>query len=124
MTRKSGKHLRTTHENTAQLFRPYQVSSAVYAMISTTGDQTSDHKLQRRNSTTEPQSISHTSDARFSGHGNSVHNIIPLLKKKKKKKKKKKRKKKCRSISLPALEVIIITWMHISNPLGNMWLWR
>ena len=39
-TRKSGEHLRTTYGNTGQLFRPYQVSSAVYTAISTTADKT------------------------------------------------------------------------------------
>ena len=45
MTRKSGDHLRTTNGNIAELFRLYLVSSAVYTMISTTGDRTSDHRL-------------------------------------------------------------------------------
>ena len=49
VSRKSGEHFRTTYGNTGQLFRPYLVSSAVYTVISTTG------------------------------HGNSTHNIIPLL---------------------------------------------
>ena len=46
MTRKSAEHLRTIYGNTGQLFRPYEVSSAVYTVISTTGDRTSDHRLQ------------------------------------------------------------------------------
>ena len=50
------------------------VSSAVYTVISPTGDQTSNHRMQSRNSTTEPS-------IHISGHGNSTHNIIPLLKK-------------------------------------------
>ena len=54
MTRKSGEHLHTTYRNTGQLFRPYLVSSAVYTMISPTGDRTSDHRMQSWNSTTEP----------------------------------------------------------------------
>ena len=54
ITRKSGEHLRLTYGNTRQLFRPYYVSSAVYTVISITGNQTSDHKLQSRNSTTGP----------------------------------------------------------------------
>ena len=59
MTRKSSEHLCMTYGNTGQLFRLYKVSSAVYTIISTTGDQI----------------------ARFSGHGNSIRYIIPLLKK-------------------------------------------
>ena len=39
MTRKSSKHLCTTHGNTGQLFRPYQVLSAACTVI-TTGDRT------------------------------------------------------------------------------------
>ena len=35
MSRKSGKHLRTTYGTTGKLFRPYKVSSAVYIVIST-----------------------------------------------------------------------------------------
>ena len=35
MTRKSGENLCTTYGNTEQLFRPYEVSSAVYTVIST-----------------------------------------------------------------------------------------
>ena len=81
----------------------------MYTVISTTGDRNSDHRRQSRNSTTELQFISHTSDAKltrihcwrdlirskqlssvsvcrakvlagFSGHGNSIHNIISQLK--------------------------------------------
>ena len=47
----------------------------MYTVISTTGDQTSDHRLQSQNSTTEPQSVSHTSDAKLTSQGNSIHNI-------------------------------------------------
>ena len=54
MIRKSGEHLRTTYGNTGQLFQPYQVLSAVYTAISTTWNQTSDHRLQSWNSITEP----------------------------------------------------------------------
>ena len=43
----------TMHVTYGQLFQPYQVSLAVYTMISTTGDQTSDHRMQSWNSTTE-----------------------------------------------------------------------
>ena len=42
-------NLSNTHGNARELFRPYWVSSAVYTMISTTGDRTSDHVLQSRN---------------------------------------------------------------------------
>ena len=45
-------------------------------------------------------------------HVNSIQNIIPLLKKEKK------------YIYIIALEVIIITRMRISNPLGKTWPWR
>ena len=55
MTRKSGEHLRTIYGNTGQLFWPYWISLAVYTVISTTGDRTSDHRLQCRISTTEPR---------------------------------------------------------------------
>ena len=52
--------IKTTNRNTGQLFRPYYVSSAVHTTISTTGDQTSDHRLQSRNSTTDsPVHITH-----------------------------------------------------------------
>ena len=54
MTKKSGEHLRMTYGNTGQLFCSYEVSSAVYSVISTTGDRTSDRRLKSRNSTTEP----------------------------------------------------------------------
>ena len=54
MTRKSAEHLRTIYWNTGLLFRPYLVSSAGYTVISTIGDRTCDHRLQCRNSTTEP----------------------------------------------------------------------
>ena len=54
LNRKSAEHLRTILGDTGQLFRPYKVSSAVNTVISTTGDRTSDHRLQCRNSTTEP----------------------------------------------------------------------
>ena len=33
--------------NTDQLFRPYEVSSAVYTVISTTGDQTNNHSMHK-----------------------------------------------------------------------------
>ena len=46
MTRKSSEHLRTTYGNTGRLFRSYLVSSAMYTVISTTGDRTSDHRLK------------------------------------------------------------------------------
>ena len=60
MARKFGKHLRTTYRTTGQLFQPYLVSSAVYTMISTTGDWTSNHRMQSPNSTTElPVHIAH-----------------------------------------------------------------
>ena len=49
MTKKSGKHLRMTYGNTGQLFWPYYVSLAVYTMISTIGDRTSDHKWHQIN---------------------------------------------------------------------------
>ena len=39
MTRKSGEHLRTTYGNNWPLFRPYQISSVVYTVISTAGDE-------------------------------------------------------------------------------------
>ena len=42
MTRKSAEHLCTIYENTGQQFQPYKVSSAVYTVISTAGDRTSD----------------------------------------------------------------------------------
>ena len=48
----------------------------------------------------------------FSSKCNSIYNIIPLLKKKK------------MFIYSLALEVIIITRMRISNPLGKTWPWR
>ena len=49
-----------THRNTGQLFQPYLVSSAVYTVISTTGDRTRDHRLQCQNSTTDrPVHITH-----------------------------------------------------------------
>ena len=41
-----------TYRTTGQLFWPFIGSSAVYIMISTTGDRTSDHRMQSRNSTT------------------------------------------------------------------------
>ena len=53
MTRKSGKLLRPVYGTAGQLFQPYKVSSAVYTVISPTGNQTSDHRKQSRNSTTE-----------------------------------------------------------------------
>ena len=40
--------------DTGQLFRPCYVSSVVYTLISTTEDRTHDHRIQSRNSTTEP----------------------------------------------------------------------
>ena len=113
MTRKSGgEHLRITYRNTGQLFRPNLVSSAVYTMICTSGYRTSDHRLQSRNSTTEPLLISHTSHGNCVANwsecvlqvtsvlfeedmvtsvlfaedtvtSNSIHNIIPQLKKEK-----------------------------------------
>ena len=49
--------------------------------------------------------------AGFSGHGNSIHNINPLLKKK-------------MYIYILALEVIITTRICISNPPGKTWTWR
>ena len=51
---KPGEHLCRTYGNTGQLFRPYQISSAVYTVISTTRERTNDHRLQSRNSITEP----------------------------------------------------------------------
>ena len=51
MIRKSGKHLRTTYGNSEQLFRPNEVSSAVYTVISPTRDRTSDHRFQNQNFT-------------------------------------------------------------------------
>ena len=61
MTRKSVEHQRTIYGNTGQLFRPYEVSSAMYTVISTTGVRASDPRLQCRNSTTEPSvHIAHT----------------------------------------------------------------
>ena len=45
--------LRAENGTTGQLFRPYLVSSAVHTVNSPTGDQTSDHKMQSWNSTTE-----------------------------------------------------------------------
>ena len=64
MTRKSGEHLRTIYRNTGQLFWPYKVSSAVYTVIPTTADRTSDHRLQCQNSTTEPP-VSDTTHSTF-----------------------------------------------------------
>ena len=46
MTKKPDKHLRTTYENTGLLFRPYYVPSIVYTVISTTGDRTSDQRVE------------------------------------------------------------------------------
>ena len=43
ISRKSGEHLRATYDNTRQLFR---VSSAVYTVISPTGDRTSDRRCE------------------------------------------------------------------------------
>ena len=43
-----------TYGNPGELFRHYYVSSAVCTVITTTGDRTTDHRLQCRNSTTEP----------------------------------------------------------------------
>ena len=50
-TRKSGKHLDATYGNTGQLFQPYLVLSAVYTVISPTGDRTTDYRMQNQNST-------------------------------------------------------------------------
>ena len=75
MTRKSGEHLHTTYENTVQLFRPYKVSSAVYTVISTTRDRISNHRMQSRNSTTEPPThITHKWCQIKSSHGNCMAN--------------------------------------------------
>ena len=49
--------------------------------------------------------------AGFSGCGNSIHDIIPLL-------------KKNMYIYILVLKVIMIMWMHISNPPGKTWPWR
>ena len=54
MTRKSSKHLCGTYGITGQLFWPYEVLLAVCTVISPTEDQTSDHRMQSQNSTTDP----------------------------------------------------------------------
>ena len=69
MTRKSGKHFSATPGNTGQQFRHYYVSSAVYTVISPTGDRTSDHRMQSKKSTT-----SHTSDTKLVCHRNCAAN--------------------------------------------------
>ena len=61
----------------------------MYTMISPTEDRISDHRIKSRNSTIEPPedySIHWWRDGirskqLFSGHRNSIYNIIPLLKK-------------------------------------------
>ena len=54
MTRKSVKHSRVTYGTLYSCFDLILVSSAVYTVISTTGDQTSNHSMKSRNSTTGP----------------------------------------------------------------------
>ena len=74
MTKKSSEHFHTTYKNTGQLFRPYQVPSAVYTMIS---------PLEIKPATTEcrakilPQSLQstlHTSNAKSTSHDNCMVN--------------------------------------------------
>ena len=45
---------RVTYGNTGLLFRSHNFLSTVYSVIFPTGDRTSDHRMQIRNSTTEP----------------------------------------------------------------------
>ena len=53
ITGKSGKHWRATYGNSRQLFQPYYVLSAVYTVISSTEDRTSDYRMQSLNSNTD-----------------------------------------------------------------------
>ena len=70
MTRKSAEHLPTIYGNTRLLFWPYKVSSAVYTVISTIGDRTSDHRFSAETLQLGHQFISHISDAKSTSHGN------------------------------------------------------
>ena len=53
MVRKSSKHLHVTYGTIRQLFCTYKVSSAGYTEILPTGNRTSNHRMQSRNSLTE-----------------------------------------------------------------------
>ena len=70
MTRKDGEHLRTTYGNTGQLFRPYKVSSAVYAVISPLEIEPSTTKCRAETLPLSSQYTSHTNDATSTSHGN------------------------------------------------------
>ena len=54
MTRKPGKHFERHTEPLLSFFDLIRYHQAVYAVISTSRDRTSDHRMQSRNSTTEP----------------------------------------------------------------------
>ena len=73
MTSKSAEHPHTIYGNTGQLFRPYQVSSAVYTVISTTGDRTSDHSTETLQ--LSHLFISHVSDIKSTSHGNCAASL-------------------------------------------------
>ena len=73
MTKKSAEHLRTIHGNTVQLFRHYHFSSAVYIVISTTGDRTSDHSAETLQ--LSHQFVSYTTDAKSTSHGEEEEKI-------------------------------------------------
>ena len=64
--------LHMTYETTRQLFRSYEVTSAMYTVISPTGDWTSNHRAK-----TLPFSFwstSHTSDAELTSYGKCAAN--------------------------------------------------
>ena len=46
----------------------------MYTVISTAGDRTGDHRLQSRNTTTEPLSKSHISDAKLASY--AINNVV------------------------------------------------
>ena len=77
MTRKSVEHLRMIYGNSGQQFRSYQVSSAVYTIISTSGDQTSNHSLIIRSKQLSSVPVYRAQVfGGFSGHGNSIHRSV------------------------------------------------
>ena len=70
ITRKSNEHLRMTYGNTGQLFRPYKVSSAMYAVSPPREIEPGTTDCSVKTVQLSQQFIWPTSDAKVTSHGN------------------------------------------------------